>query len=172
MTKQELRMRCRSLIAALPAERKAVYDRIIGQLILEHARSQRYDYVGLYYPLQHEPDIQPLFSIVERIALPAYHNQEPCFRLWDGQRSSLEAWRGFMQPLKAAPVVYPQLIFVPCLGFTAEGYRLGHGGGFYDRWLAQNPATEALGVGYCEQMIHDFSPDNHDIKLKLILTPH
>ena len=69
--------------------------------------------------------------------------------------------------------ITPQLIFVPLLAFTANGERLGYGGGYYDRTLAslrQKNEVFACGVAYAGQEVESLPTDAHDAKLDGILT--
>ena len=68
----------------------------------------------------------------------------------------------------------PDVVLVPCVGFTADGYRLGYGGGYFDRWLALNPGVTAIGVAWAVGRIGAtvFEPQAHDRTLALIVTEH
>jgi 5-formyltetrahydrofolate cyclo-ligase len=66
-------------------------------------------------------------------------------------------------------VVRPPALLVPCLGFDEQGYRLGYGGGFYDRTLAGGVRPATLGVAYACQAAQ-FDIDVHDLPLDLIVT--
>lgn len=70
-----------------------------------------------------------------------------------------------------APTV-PDVVLAPCVGFTRTGYRLGYGGGYFDRWLAQHPHVTAIGVAWAVAEITDgdFTPEPHDQPLTLIVT--
>jgi 5-formyltetrahydrofolate cyclo-ligase len=70
-------------------------------------------------------------------------------------------------PLRAALVELPPgtIVFVPGLAFTADGRRLGQGGGYYDRLLAQRPDLEAVGVGFACQLLDDLPCEAHDVRL-------
>ena len=64
----------------------------------------------------------------------------------------------------------PTLLFVPCVGYGPGGYRLGYGGGFYDRTLATllpKPAT--VGLGYTQGWLPDLEPEAHDMALDALL---
>lgn len=65
--------------------------------------------------------------------------------------------------------VEPDLLIVPCVGFDARGYRLGYGGGHYDRTLAQRPIA-AIGVGYDACELDRFDVATHDRPLMAIVT--
>ena len=60
-------------------------------------------------------------------------------------------------------------LLVPCLGFNADRFRLGYGGGFYDRTLAQLPRPATIGIAYGCQAAQ-FDSDGHDIALDQVLT--
>jgi 5-formyltetrahydrofolate cyclo-ligase len=67
----------------------------------------------------------------------------------------------------------PTLLLVPCLGFGPKGYRLGYGGGFYDRTLAAiSPKPFTVGLGFANGYVSNFSPEAHDVPLDAILTDH
>ena len=78
---------------------------------------------------------------------------------------------GMMQPgADAAPAV-PDFVFVPLLGFTAKGGRLGQGGGHYDRWLADHPNALAIGLAWDVQLVDDLPLEAHDRRLTAVVTP-
>jgi 5-formyltetrahydrofolate cyclo-ligase len=70
-----------------------------------------------------------------------------------------------------APVV-PDVVLAPCVAFTASGYRLGYGRGYFDRWLAQHPHVTAVGVAWSivEVEAATLAPEPHDQPLTLIVT--
>ena len=78
---------------------------------------------------------------------------------------------GILQPADDADVLMPDVMFVPLVGFTARGERLGQGGGFYDRWLAANPATLAIGMAWDVQEVDSLPLEDHDMPLAAIITP-
>ncbi|MHB1199281.1 MAG: 5-formyltetrahydrofolate cyclo-ligase [Polaromonas sp.] len=66
--------------------------------------------------------------------------------------------------------ITPTLLFVPCVGYGPGGYRLGYGGGFYDRTLATvQPRPLTVGLGYSHGWLPDMAPEPHDIALDAIL---
>ena len=76
---------------------------------------------------------------------------------------------GIAVPLRREKILKPEAMLIPCVGFNARHFRLGYGGGFYDRSLAVAPQTWAIGVAYqCLQS--EFSEGQHDIAMHLILT--
>lgn len=78
---------------------------------------------------------------------------------------------GHMQPVPQADTVTPDIVFVPLLGFTDEGGRLGQGGGHYDRWLAAHPDVTAIGLAWDIQRVESLPLEDHDMSLSAIVTP-
>ena len=71
---------------------------------------------------------------------------------------------------KDTEVIQPTLLFVPCVGYGPGGYRLGYGGGFYDRTLATlQPRPVTVGLGYTNGWLPDLEPEAHDIPLDALL---
>jgi 5,10-methenyltetrahydrofolate synthetase len=71
---------------------------------------------------------------------------------------------------KDTEVIVPTLLFVPCVGYGPGGYRLGYGGGFYDRTLATlSPRPFTVGLGYSQGWLPDMAPEPHDVPLDVVL---
>lgn len=111
-----------------------------------------------------------------RIALPVLQGKgRPLqFRSWSpGDQMGSGQW-GIAEPLPDKQEVFPDVVLVPLLAFDANGYRLGYGGGFYDRTLerlrARKPVV-AVGVGYDELKIDAVPHLDYDERLDWVLTP-
>jgi 5-formyltetrahydrofolate cyclo-ligase len=66
---------------------------------------------------------------------------------------------------------WPDVVIVPGLAFTPHGDRLGHGGGWYDRFLAgRRPECRTIGVGFVEQIVDTLPVEDHDIRLDHVVT--
>ena len=61
------------------------------------------------------------------------------------------------------------VVLVPLLGFNEQGFRLGHGGGWYDRFLATQPTALKIGVGH-EDTLVDFEPEPYDVRMDILVT--
>jgi 5,10-methenyltetrahydrofolate synthetase len=110
-------------------------------------------------------------QLQRRIALPVVNKQTKTltFHTWYPGCPMEEDAYGIPKP-KDTEVVTPTLIFVPCVGFGPGGYRLGYGGGFYDRTLAElNPKPFTVGLGYDFAYLPDLKPESHDVPLDAIL---
>ena len=89
------------------------------------------------------------------------------FRRWDGSPPTLIDECGILS--SSGAVVVPDVVLVPCVGFTREGYRLGYGGGYFDRWLSSHPGVTSIGIAWAISEA-SFAVAAHDQALTLILT--
>ncbi len=76
-----------------------------------------------------------------------------------------------MQPRDDAPELVPDVVFMPLVGFTAEGARLGQGGGHYDRWLEAHPGRAKVGLAWDIQLVDALPLEPHDQGLDAVVTP-
>jgi 5-formyltetrahydrofolate cyclo-ligase len=93
------------------------------------------------------------------------------FRAWSrGAPLQRGVWK-IPVPVEDAEVVQPDVVIAPVVGFDPACYRLGHGGGFFDRTLAVLPKRpRVFGVGYGEAAIATIFPQPHDIPMDLVVT--
>ena len=139
--------------------------------------------IGAYWPIKGEFDPLPalhrwkedgeLLDVpdMKRIALPVVDrvHKTMIFHAWYPGCPMEEDAYNIPKP-KDTEVVVPTLLFVPCLGYGTGGYRLGYGGGFYDRTLATlSPRPFTVGLGFTQGFIDDFEPEPHDLPLDAIL---
>lgn len=96
--------------------------------------------------------------------------REMDYRLWDRSAKMVPDECGIASA--AGAVVVPDVVLVPCVGFTAAGYRLGYGGGYFDRWMAAHPHVTAVGVAwsFAEIDAAAFAAEPHDRPLMLVVT--
>jgi 5-formyltetrahydrofolate cyclo-ligase len=78
---------------------------------------------------------------------------------------------GMLQPGAEADPLVPDILFIPLVGFTASGTRLGQGGGHYDRWLAEHPPALAVGLAWDAQACETLPTQPHDAPLDAVITP-
>lgn len=78
---------------------------------------------------------------------------------------------GLLQPQDDAPVLEPDVIFAPLVGFTEDGDRLGQGGGHYDRWLEGRDKVRAIGLAWDCQLVEQLPLEPHDRTLDAVVTP-
>ena len=95
------------------------------------------------------------------------------FRRWVPGDAMVSGLWDIQIPVETAPEVEPDVLLVPMLAFDRKGYRLGYGGGFYDRTLAKLRALKkitAIGVAYAGQEVDSVPHDAHDQPLDWIMT--
>jgi 5,10-methenyltetrahydrofolate synthetase len=132
--------------------------------------------VSAYWPLRGEPDLRALLARLAaagaRTALPvvAAPKAPLVFRAWrPGEPLKPGVWN-IPEPSEGAEVT-PDVVIAPVVGFDAACYRLGHGGGYFDRTLAAMAARpRVLGVGYALARIATIFPQPHDIPMDLVAT--
>lgn len=78
---------------------------------------------------------------------------------------------GLMQPSAEAGLLVPDVLFMPLVGFTAGGDRLGQGAGHYDRWLEAHPGTIRIGLAWDCQLLESLPVEPHDMPLHAVVTP-
>jgi 5,10-methenyltetrahydrofolate synthetase len=132
--------------------------------------------VSVYWPIRGEPDLRTWMHARSergtRIALPVAlaHGQPLTFREWrPGARLAHGLWR-IPYPAEG-PEVAPTVVLAPVVGFDRQSYRLGYGGGFFDRTLAVlRPRPLVIGLGYPCSAIGTIFPQPHDIPMDRIVT--
>ncbi|MEZ5525620.1 MAG: 5-formyltetrahydrofolate cyclo-ligase [Pseudomonadales bacterium] len=132
--------------------------------------------VGFYWPFKGEFDARPLIDELlaqgHSAALPAVTEPKTpmefrCYK--KGEALEPGIWK-IPVPVRR-DVVEPCVLIVPLVGFDSANYRLGYGGGYYDRTLAQLPdSTIALGVGYSHARLETIFPQRFDIPMTHIFT--
>jgi 5-formyltetrahydrofolate cyclo-ligase len=137
--------------------------------------------VAAYWPMGDELDPRPLMRRLEelgcRLALPvvAARGQPLSFRAY-GFGDALEAGlHGTVHPALAAAPVIPRLVLVPLLAFDRQFFRLGYGGGYYDRTLEslrECAQVKTIGVAFAAQEVAAVPRDGHDQRLDAIATEH
>lgn len=182
----------RKQLRAARRDHVAALDSRIRALVLRRPPSPVVDLVpagatvGLYMPTATEaPTIGYagfFHDAGHRLALPWFESRvTPMqFRVWPSPYvdGGLEPDPfGAVQPRieddadSAAGLTVPDVLFVPLVGFTAQGGRLGQGGGHYDRWLSEHPATIAIGLAWDCQLVEELPVEAHDHRLAAVVTP-
>ncbi|MDB5526896.1 MAG: putative 5-formyltetrahydrofolate cyclo-ligase [Rhizobium sp.] len=132
--------------------------------------------ISFYWPFRGEPDLRDWMTRIldrgGRVALPVVieKGQPLQFRLWStGEPLERGVWN-ILVPAHGA-VVHPDIVIAPVVGYDAGKYRLGYGGGFFDRTLAAAPNRPlVIGVGYSIAEIATIHPQPHDIPMDVIVT--
>lgn len=161
---------------AVPGREKRSVGSTLRDLIREQFPELHRACVGFYWPIKGEIDpydlIQDLIALGAEAALPVVVERRKPLEFW-AWRPGMKWGRGLWDipiPAERAPV-QPTALLVPLLGFDEAGYRLGYGGGYYDRTLATlNPKPLTIGIGYEFGRLQTIYPQPHDIPLDTIVT--
>ena len=133
-----------------------------------------------YLPIRSEISPLPLIAALHDAGQPTAMPVTPAegcplsFRSWTVGDALEDGPYGTRQPPVGDPPVLPNVILAPLLAFDTAGWRLGYGGGFYDRYLNEylkkNKKILTIGVAFSFQKHHKIPSFNNDVKLKYILT--
>ena len=162
--------------SALTVEYRAQQALAIAQALDRILASAPGTTVSVYWPIRAEPDLRPWMHARSqagmRIALPVALalGQPLVFREWHPQvRLARGLWK-IPYPADGAQVT-PDIVIAPLVGFDGGCYRLGYGGGFFDRTLATlSPKALAVGVGYPSAALRTIYPQPHDVPMDWIVS--
>ncbi len=149
----------------------------LERLFDEHPAGPSDVVVAFYWPIKDEPDLRPLMVEMQAsgrsIALPLVETRAAplVFRLWTSETRMERGHWNIPVPPRDAPEVMPDVVLAPLMGWDSEGYRLGYGGGYFDRTLAAlSPRPFSIGVGLAAAQLPTIYPQPHDIPMDVILT--
>lgn len=178
--RREIRAALREMTPALKAEASLVICQMAANLPAFAASRC----VALYAPLPSEPDIHPLIEEAwargKRVVLPLMikHGDKPKLdwhevTSWDDVVVPGPFGLREPEPLRCPRVAIKELdcVFVPGMAFDDRGIRLGRGGGFYDYFLSQAPATlPCIGMMFAQQKVSNVPSEPHDQLLRSVIT--
>jgi len=162
------------------AQRRAANEALLARLA-DHVGDAAGELIAIYWSVRNEPQLEPLALqwVMQgaRLALPVVDAAAQPLRFvsWRHGDPLVPGAYGISRPANDV-AVRPTLIIVPCVGFDIRGYRLGYGGGFYDRTIAALQAGPGLpvrtvGVAWDEALLDDFKPLPTDLPLDAVVTP-
>ena len=172
--KSELRKQVLQEMRALSQEQKQAMDQALTERFLKHPFYQEAKVIATYLSFPHEFQTQELIEQAlkdgKKVLIPkTYPKGRMDFVVYDPQQLVKTSF-GLLEPqgdLEVVDVSQIDLIHVPGLAFTTEGYRIGYGGGYYDRYLKHFSGNTLSTVYPCQ--IRDFIPEDHDIPVQEVL---
>ncbi|WP_299343580.1 5-formyltetrahydrofolate cyclo-ligase [uncultured Maritalea sp.] len=133
--------------------------------------------VSLYWAIRDELSTEPLLVQLmdegHQVCLPVVlgRDQPLEFRLWEAGQPLAPSGFGTLAPQAGAPVVVPDVMVLPMLGFDANGNRLGYGAGFYDRTIDQIEKPLILvGYAFSAQEVDVMPAEPHDKPLDMVVS--
>ncbi len=166
---------------AMPADARSAADAVIDARLRAALNAIEGGILGFYWPIQGEFDAQP--AVAEwlaggasrdsrRAALPVVvaRHQPVRFREWTPATVLQPAGFGTFVP-SAGEWLTPTILVIPLVGFDDARYRLGYGGGYYDRTLAAaTPKPRTVGIGYAAGHLATIHPQSYDLQLDVVIT--
>ena len=172
--KAELRKQVLQEMKALSQEQKQAMDRALTERFLQHPFYQEAKTIATYLSFPHEFQTQELIEQAlkdgKKVLIPkTYPKGRMEFVVYNPQQLVKTSF-GLLEPKGNLEVVEPyqiDLIHVPGLAFTTEGYRIGYGGGYYDRYLEHFAGHTMSTIYPCQ--VQEFNSENHDILVQEVL---
>ena len=172
--KSELRKQVLQEMKAIPREQKQAMDQALTDQFLKHPFYQEAKVIATYLSFPHEFQTQELIDQAlragKKVLIPkTYPKGRMDFVVYDSQQLVKTSF-GLLEPqgnLEVVDASQIDLIHVPGLVFTTEGYRIGYGGGYYDRYLEHSSGHTLSTVYPCQ--VQQFMPENHDIPVQEVL---
>lgn len=178
LRKQAIAERAR-LVAGFDA---AAAARAIRDRFLETFAPTPGTVVSAFWPVGEELDIKPLLEALHgrgcvcTLPVVTIKHMPLTFRVWEPGMPFIVSSFGIPEPGPDRPPATPDISLVPLLAFDEEGYRLGYGGGYYDRTIEQlrllrrDPPYLTVGVAFEGQLRSDVPHESFDQPLDWILT--
>ncbi len=161
--------------ALTPAEHARLSECIVGHLLAALPAAAG-GVVGFCWPIKHEPDVRAALAAWQaagsRAALPVVVAADAplAFRHWQSDTCLVADRYGIPTPAEGDWLT-PDILLLPLNAFDGAGYRLGYGGGYFDRTLAAlRPRPLAVGVGFEMNRVDSIRPEAHDQRLDWIVT--
>lgn len=175
------RQRLLSLRNAMSVDDRQHYSRALAGHIRDLLHERFDDAKGMvfsgYWPIKGEADLRPLMTDLHasgvRIVLPIVETRFAplVFRRWTPETQMVRGDWNILVPPPEAEALRPDIVLPPVLGWDDAGFRLGYGGGYFDRTLAElSPCPFTIGVGLQAARLDTVYPQTHDIPLDVIIT--
>jgi 5,10-methenyltetrahydrofolate synthetase len=169
-------LRARLLAARAALADREVRERALAARVARWLRTIPVARLAFYWPVRGEPDLTQVIGewlaagAGRTAALPVVAGEALEFAAWTPGAPMQPGAYGIPVPATIRRVV-PQLILIPCVGIDDQRYRLGYGGGYYDRTAAAFAVRPVLvGVGFDCGRIASIDPQPHDVRLDLAIT--
>lgn len=178
--KRDLRARMSGVRSSISRDQRERAALALAKDGLEFADLDTPQVISAYAAIGEELDSLPLLERLDsqghRFALPVVPGKAVplIFRSWKPGGKLVKAGFGLRVPPESSSEVIPDVLLVPLLAFDERGYRLGYGGGYYDRTLQKlrsERSVTAIGLAFDEQRVEKVPRDHYDQQLDWVLTP-
>lgn len=174
--RRQRRVALRAQRRSVPAAQRRAWNDAIADRLAACFATLQIRIAGFYWPFDGEFDARRTMCIMEKcgvtVALPvvAQRHAPMEFRRWWPAAPMTRGVLGLPVPAGTERVV-PEALLIPLLGFDVQGYRLGYGGGYFDRTLAAlTPQPLKIGVGFEIASLETIHPQWHDVPMDFIVS--
>jgi 5-formyltetrahydrofolate cyclo-ligase len=175
MDKSELRRLIREKKRAMTPQQIELASQRLGEKFAAHPLYQQAKTIYGYLPYNQEVRTVPMLRRAledgKAVAVPKVYGDTMRFILLTDLDAVEKGYAGIPEPVADEPVAADThaLVLMPGLAFDPQGRRLGYGGGFYDKFLAQEPEHPTLALCYDFQMLPQLQTQEHDIPVDAVL---
>ena len=175
MNKQELRRTIREQKRAMTNEEIEARSAKLAELFLQSEAYRNAKTIYGYLPYNQEvrtvPMLEQALKDGKRVAVPKCYGDEMKFIYMDDLSKVEKGYANIPEPVADEPVADDKtaLVLMPGLAFDPQGHRIGYGGGFYDRFLADEPDHPTLALCYGFQMVDHLETEEFDIPVNMVL---
>lgn len=176
MDKKELRSYIRQQKKAMTAEQIAALSRVLTEKFLEtdlYKNAQTvYGYLPYNQEVRTEALLQQALSDGKKVAVPKVYGDQMRFIYITDLNRVAPGYAGIPEPVEDGPVAEDPhaLVLMPGVAFDQNGGRIGYGGGFYDRFLENEPDHPTVALCYRFQMVEHLETEAHDIPVDLVIS--
>ena len=175
MDKTALRNEIKQKKRAMTQEQIVAASEKLAQLLYASEAYRQAKSIYGYLPYNQEVRTTPMLEQAQRdgkrVAVPKCYGSEMKF-IWLDDMSRVEkGYCGIPEPIEDGPIADDPtaLVLMPGLAFDPEGHRIGYGGGFYDKFLENEPGHPKLALCYEFQMLPELETQAHDIPVDWVL---
>ena len=175
MNKKEMRAIIRAQKRAMTEEQIVSASRNLGVLFRQSELYKNAKSIYGYLPYNQEVRTTPMLEQAirdgKRVAVPKCYGEEMRFLWLDDLTQVAPGYANIPEPIADEPIAddTTALVLMPGLAFDPQGHRIGYGGGFYDRFLAEEPDHPTLALCYGFQMVEHLETEEFDIPVDQVL---
>ncbi len=175
MDKNILRKQIKEQKRAMTEQQILAASQKLGQLFADSEAYKAAKTIYGYLPYNQEvrtvPMLQRALEDGKKVAVPKCYGDEMRFIYMEDLSQVEKGYCGIPEPIADEPIAHDKraLVLMPGLAFDREGHRIGYGGGFYDKFLAQEPEHPTLALCYEFQMVEHLETEEFDIPVDTVL---
>ncbi|NNU89167.1 MULTISPECIES: 5-formyltetrahydrofolate cyclo-ligase [Anoxybacillus] len=179
MNKKQLRQQIKQRLLHMTKEERKKKENIIHDILFHQHLWQTAQVIGITISQQIEIDtkciIERAWQEGKKVAIPKCDvtTKQMTFReirsFQETERSFFDLYEPIVEETREVQKHEIELLFVPGLAFVRKGYRLGYGGGYYDRYLVDFP-NDTISLAYDCQIVSTLPVEQHDIPVQMIIT--